>query len=104
MDKEEKEILPGVYITDFRNAEENKTIIDVINSKENMIQDILFTIDELETSIKHLKRTNEELKIYNDQEPDIIYSESIVDNENLIVKQTNRIEDLKSVLSNLEKS
>lgn len=104
MDEQEKEILPGVYLTDFRKKEDKKNVIEIINSKENMVEDVIYTINELENSIKHLKRSNEELKIYYKEDPDPLYTDCIKDNESLIKKQSERIDYLKSVLLKLDKS
>lgn len=100
---QEKEILPGVYLTDYRK-EKKSSIIDIINSNENMMEDIIYTINELENSIKHLKRSNEELQNYYKDDPDPLYIEYIEDNKNLIIKQSKRIEDLKSVLKKIDKT
>lgn len=97
----EKEVMPGVYITDFREKtpeEKYRSIMSRVNDPDSIAEDIKATIAELENSLGHLKRSNEELRIAYETDPDEIYIESIKENEQAIIKRTNQLKELEDQL------
>lgn len=97
---QEKQVMPGVYITDFRQtpAEKKKEIMDIVNDPESILEDLKATIAELENSIAHLKRSNEELKLAYETDPDIVYEEAIKENEQVIIKRMKQLKELEDQL------
>ena len=105
LDKPEVEIFPGVFMTDFRNKTANpqqrqqqqtQSVMtlgnNVIPSKEELnpsqfIEVHLFEIKRLDSSLLHLKRSNEEMEEFLKQEYDVILVESIEENHIVIEKQ-----------------
>lgn len=80
----ETEIMPGVYLTDFRQKAENlgqisKESLEYQNKKELLEADIR----ELNLQVLNLKRSNDELIEAYKEDPDPLYREAI--EENLIL-------------------
>jgi hypothetical protein len=91
----EKEIMPGVYLSDYRKVfdeapigNDSKPFAPQSSKKELLEADIL----ELNNQIRHLIRSNNELlEAYRD-DPDPVYRESIEENLFLVSKKKKLVE------------
>lgn len=93
----ETELLPGVYVTDFRTLKQSATTASITNtSRDNNIDKNAATfdivqldmyIDELTTSIQHLIQSNNELSHYIIDSPQLNDDHSLSDaiNENKLI-------------------
>ena len=99
---EEVQVLPGVYITDYRTTGDSSsshtpqhypsTLPLSCDSDPN----VTLEVTELENSIKHLIRSNVELAKAMEDDPDPVYAESIQENMEVIAKRKLKIKELLS--------
>jgi hypothetical protein len=80
---EEKEILPGVYMTDFRRRKPTNTSTTNSASTHTQAQISAHDLKELQNKIFHLQRSNEEMNAFDVNKEDSVIQEAI--NENLIL-------------------
>jgi predicted DNA-binding ArsR family transcriptional regulator len=66
---QEKEVSPGVYLTDFRAPAVQSPTAAILASDTNKIASLECEIKELENSIAHLLKSNEELREALDEDP-----------------------------------
>eukprot|EP01112_Ceratiomyxa_fruticulosa_P022135 TRINITY_DN8021_c0_g2_i1.p1 TRINITY_DN8021_c0_g2~~TRINITY_DN8021_c0_g2_i1.p1 ORF type:complete len:132 (-),score=29.91 TRINITY_DN8021_c0_g2_i1:79-474(-) len=123
MDKQEREVLPGVFMVDFRNnanndanaaqptqqpsqKEEDSEMSDAsLLAYQQEIGDstcedspIRERIMEIENSIRHLIRSNLEMQEAFQHDNDPVYTESIHENIQIISKKKKELEKLKNQL------
>lgn len=55
-------------------------------------------IDELENACHHLRRSNEELQAFLNQDPDQTFAQAIKENKGVIEEKEGRIRELKALL------
>jgi len=122
---EEQEVLPGVFMTDYRDFKIDKSNMkemddqeldklnledvdqklfellsarlnpEVFESHENLCAVIDSEINSLNNSIFHLIRSNDELMVFYDEERDPFYLETVEENRGFIEQKRDKIEELK---------
>jgi hypothetical protein len=80
----ESEVLPGVYLTDFRppkNTSATPETLAVLGNPRNNIEVLKLDIQEIENSLFHLRRSNKELAeaAETDDDPGLVVSLPIHD-------------------------
>jgi hypothetical protein len=95
----EKEIMPGVYLTDFRrkDAQPSSTTIQALADPRSVLDAIELDIQELENSIKHLKRSNIEMEEYLRTDPDEDIKNAIEENVIIMLKREKQILQLREL-------
>lgn len=109
----EQEILPGIFVTDFRQHNTSNTTInnninnnDINDTNDDLsIHQLDYNIYELENSVKHLINSNNEMEKYiidkSELNNDNILSNSIDENIIIIQRKQNDIIKLKQLRNKL---
>ena len=93
---EEKEILPGVYLTDFRKKSSSSSLTD-------MTQVSILDLQELQNKMYHLRRSNQEMQEFDPEAKDDVIQESIRENEVLLAEYEQQEKLMKLQLEMINK-
>eukprot|EP01126_Amoeba_proteus_P016164 TRINITY_DN1742_c0_g1_i3.p1 TRINITY_DN1742_c0_g1~~TRINITY_DN1742_c0_g1_i3.p1 ORF type:complete len:194 (-),score=47.54 TRINITY_DN1742_c0_g1_i3:80-661(-) len=110
----EREVLPGVFIQDFRLANQNQgcsstentqlqETIQMLQRPENLLATLEEDVKELETQVFHLLRSNKEILAEIQIDPDPVFHDAVRENIDLILKKRQRIKELNKLKEELSK-
>jgi len=100
---EEKEIFPGVYMTDFRRRKPTNTSTTNSASTHTQAQISAQDLKELQNKIFHLQRSNEEMKAFDVNKEDSVIQEAISENLILLEEYKQKEKIMKMELELLSK-
>lgn len=101
---EEKEILPGVYLTDFRKKSSSSSSSAAASSSlTDMTQVSILDLQELQNKMYHLRRSNQEMQEFDPEAKDDVIQESIRENEVLLAEYEQQEKLMKLQLEMISK-
>jgi hypothetical protein len=88
--EDEVEIMPGIYLSKLKKPRQEPELKDYQVREQSKTQ----RIEELKHSIEKLKYSNQEIKKQMELDDDVVYQESLDENEGLIERKQAELKEL----------